>query len=350
MTALEMHIEIDLSLQKLKSNYYRNLLPSEKDWILNKSVDRFIKDRIRQDTDSLGFDATEIDLDALRTLVVLDRDLPSFQIENDATRAELPGDYNFLIDDFSYTVPSTDLANYAAANQFVSTPVYMYFFPILASSLSPNPYQSMSLKLASNNVFNVSGLTGLQSAAETFTVRDYIMNQLWSNRPVGVDFYWERCMGVYMPNTIIALSNSAQVGTNTITIDGVVTNATSTNFNQSYVPVISAGTLVNNRLVRGHYRSNLRMSVFAQASNVSPISAVSGNQIKVYHDGKFIVTKLRISYVRKPARISLYLNQNCDLADGFHQQICDLAVLYMKEMIATPDWEIKLKDRMMNKD
>ena len=349
MNALEMHIEVNLSLQKIKSNYYRNLLDSEIDWILNKHVDRFVKDRIRQDSDSLGFDATEIDLDALRTLVVLDRDLPTFQIESDATRAELPGDYAYLIDDFSYTVPSTDLANFAAANQFVNTPVYMYAYPLIAS-VSSTPYQNISFKLASNFIFNSSGLTGLQTAAETFTIRDYILNQLWTNRPVGVDFYWERCMGIYMPNTIIAVSNTAQVGTNTITIDGVVTNATSSSFNQNYVPALSAGTLVNNRLVRGHYRSNLRMSVFAQAATESPISAVSGNQIKVYHDGKFIVTKLRVSYVRKPAKINLYLNQNCDLADTFHQQICDMSVLYMKELITAPDWEVKLKDRMLNKD
>jgi len=355
MNAQEMHIELDLSVQKIRSNYYRQILDSEKDWILNKMVERFRKDRIKQDTDSLGFDATEIDLDALRTLVVLDRELPTFQVQDDSIQAELPGNYSYLIDDFSYTIDSCNTGAYKAATTFVNTTEWIYTYPLVPSAASGRFYQAMSFMLSGSTLFDVSGLPGLFTANETFTVRDYILHQLWRSRYMlsltDVDFYWERYKTTYTPNAFIAVSTTRQLSSNTITIDGVTTTATESSLtSENFIPETSGGTLCNDRLVRGHFRSSLRSSAFAKTTSLSPISAVSGNQIKVYHDGKFIISKLRVSYVRKPAKISLLLSQNCDIAEEFHQEICDRAVLYIKELIGSPDWEVKLRDMMTNKD
>lgn len=349
MNVQEMHIEINLSAQKINSNYYRKLLDSEIDWLLNKSVDRFIKDRIKQDTDSLGFDATEIDLDALRTLVVLDRELSTFQVEDDATRAELPGNYSYLIDDFSNTIDACDSSNYKTATSLITGNINIYAFPITAVSGSAPFYKAMSLKLGNVNVFSVSNLPGLASSNEIFAVRDYIMNQLWLNAPANVDFYWEKYGSTYIPNNILAVTTTTQSAVNSITLDSSETNATSSAVSRQFIPVVTAGKLCCNRLVRGHFRSNLRSSAFARTTSTSPISAVSDNQIKVYHDKKFIVSKLRISYIRKPAKINLFLNQNCDIATEFHPEICDRTVVLIKELLLNPDWQVRLQDMMMNK-
>jgi hypothetical protein len=73
MNALEMHIDVDLEAQKIASSSFRKFTDAEIDWLLNREVERFIKDRIKQDQDSLGFEASEVDLDAIRTLVVNDQ-------------------------------------------------------------------------------------------------------------------------------------------------------------------------------------------------------------------------------------------------------------------------------------
>jgi hypothetical protein len=358
MNVLEQHIDINLAAQKINSNYYRQLTDSEIDWLLNKHVGRFMKDRIKQDTDSLGFDATEVDMDALRTLVVLDRQLPTFHIEDDATRAELPGDYAFLIDDFSDSIPKCDTAKYKQATTFKDAIVYIYSYPLIQSTTTAPFYKAMSFKLNNSDVFSVSGLTGLDTANELFTVRDYIMGQLSNyvriqlldNPAFNIDFYWERFGSFYSPNSFLAVSTTQQSVTNSITIDGTVTNATENTITRNFVPQVSGGKLCANRLVRGHFRSNLRTSAFARTSSDSPISALNGNQVKIYHDGKFIISKLKVSYIRKPAKISLFLNQNCDLAEEFHNEINDRVVLDIKELIMSPDWEIKLRDMMTNKD
>lgn len=358
MNALEQHIDINLAVQKINSNYYRQLTDSEIDWLINKHVGRFIKDRIKQDTDSLGFDATEVDMDALRTLVVLDRQLSTFHIEDDATRAELPGDYSFLIDDFSNTIDKCDTTNYKQATTFTDATVYVYSFPLVQSITTTPFYKAMSFKLNNVTIFNVSGLPGLATADELFTVRDYIMEQLSSyvrtqlldDPAFNVDFYWERFGSIYKPNSFLAVTTTQQTSTNTITIDSVITTATENSITRNFVPVINAGKMCANRLVRGHFRSNLRSSAFAKTTSNSPISAITGNQLKIYHDGKYIISKLKVSYIRKPAKISLFLNQNCDLAEEFHPEINDRVILDIKELIMSPDWEIKVRDMMSNKD
>lgn len=359
MNVQEMHIEIDISTQKIRSNYYRKFLDSEIDWLLNKNVDRFIKDRIKQDTDSLGFDATEIDLDALRTIAILDRQLPAFQIESDAVRAELPGNYSFLIDDFSNTIEKCDIRNYNAATKTVATELYIYTFPLTQSVLESGPYyKNMNLTLNDISIFNSVGLPGLFDKTELWAVRDYILNQL-SNYIINLlqlssettlDFYWETFGGYTSPNSILAVSSVRQTGLNQLTIDGSNTAGEESTISKNYIPNVNAGSLACNRLIRGSMRSRIRTSTFCKTISSSPISAVSGNQLKIYCDTKFIVSKSKVSYIRKPAKINLLLSQSCDLAPEFHQEICDRVSLYIKELTDAPDWEVKLRDMMMNKD
>jgi len=359
MNVQEMHIEIDISTQKIRSNYYRKFLDSEIDWLLNKHVDRFIKDRIKQDTDSLGFDATEIDLDALRTLVVLDRGLPAFQIETDAVRAELPGNYSYLIDDFSNTIDKCDKYNYKAGTNIQASNLYIYTFPLAQSILGAAPYyKNMSMQMNSASVFNATNLPGLTDKTELWAAKDYILNQL-SNYILGllqtspgttIDFYWESFGNYTSSNSILAVSSVRQTGLNQLTIDGSNIAGTESTMSRNFIPDINAGTLATNRLIRGSMRSRIRTSTFCQTIPSSPISAISGNQLKIYHDNKFIVSKSKVSYIRKPAKINLLLNQNCDIAPEFHQEICDRVSLYIKELTDAPDWEVKLRDMMMNKD
>ena len=48
MTTQELHIELDLLLQKVNSHWNQNLLPQEKDLFLNREVTRFVKQRLNR--------------------------------------------------------------------------------------------------------------------------------------------------------------------------------------------------------------------------------------------------------------------------------------------------------------
>lgn len=354
MNVKQQHIEINLSAQKIASNVFRKFDPSELDWILNKMVDRFIKDRIKQDRDSLGFDATEIDLDALRTLVVLDRYIPTYKADTTLQEvyADLPGDYSFLIDDSSSTIDSCSIY-YPSASKFVYRSKYIYTYQLKESDKDSGPfYQSAVFTLGGIDILTLSELPGLSNKSELFTFKDYVLSQLWNLEISGIEFYWERFGSTYSRNSIIVVCDAQKAG-NTLTLDGsgAPIEATELILARLTAPLVTAGLRVRpNRLIRGQVRSNILDSAFARTKPTSPVSAITGGRLKAYYNEMFSISKFRISYIRKPQRISLSLNQDCDLAEEFHMQICDMAVLYIKELTGAPDWEIKLRDNMESKN
>lgn len=352
MNVQEQHIEINLSSQKIASNVNRNFDPSELDWILNKMVDRFIKDRIKEDKDSLGFDATEIDLDALRTIIVNDRFIPVFtQNGEQEVYADLPGDYSYLIDDASAVINNCD-SRFKTASKFTSKTKNIYTYPINASTKAGSGpfYTDFTFTLNATAIITVTAGPGLRTKEELFTFKNYLLGKLWDLQISGVEFYWERYNGIYSRQSIIVVSDAVQTG-NSITIDGTTTAGATSSVVRTYAPTItSRSKIVSNRLIRGQVRSNVLDSTFAGTSSESPISAITQAKLKVYYGENFIVNKLRITYVRKPSKISLSLGQDCDLAEEFHMQICDMAVLYIKELTMAPDWELKLRDNMESKN
>ena len=72
MTIQEMHIAVNLGVQKIASFQVDNLLPQEIDHHLNVSMDRFIKQRYSSfgNKYGTGFEQSQKRIDDLRNLVV----------------------------------------------------------------------------------------------------------------------------------------------------------------------------------------------------------------------------------------------------------------------------------------
>lgn len=85
---------------------------------------------------------------------------------------------------------------------------------------------------------------------------------------------------------------------------------------------------------------------FFTSSGKTPISEITGNKLVVHGNSSFIVTGVRVDYLKKPRAINLSLNQDCELPEEFHQAVCDLTVEYFKAMTVDPSWEVKLKDNI----
>jgi len=357
MNVEEMHIDVNLVTQKIASNINRKFDPSEIDWLLNREVERFIKDRIKKDQDSLGFEATEVDLDAIRTLVVNDQVLTvRKQALTDRTVfGWLPGDYSYLVDDFSVVLQSCNKTEYYKGVNFTTNPEYIYAFPLKQSALDNAPfYVNMNLVLGGTTIISQSSGPGLPTAEELFTYKAYLMNQLWSLPGGNTTWFWERYGSFYKQGCILAVMPAQQAG-NTLTIDGTTINATETVQNYLSAPLIIPAKVddrdpVPNRLIKGSARSNVLKSTFARTRPSTPVSSVDGNLLRVYHDTKFIVNNLIISYIRKPAKISLALSVDCDLPEEFHSQIVDRTQVTIKELTMNPDWQVALQSMMLNKE
>ncbi len=340
MTVKEMHIEVSQSTQNIAANTRRKLLSEEIDWLLNKNQQRFIQSKVKPRRDgSGGFEVDQVDTDAIRTMLKTTQ--LSAEIVEGGYQAYLPSDYAYLINDNSRTLKCGALLTQ------VNTLVDLLFLPLPVTGKPAAPfYEEVSVTvgpttftLAEISAANHGSYLGVRSKSEVFVIQDVLLHYM--RQHLGLDVYWERYKTVYKPHTFIIPGFNA----GSITVDGAVTAAT-TATDTRLVTQQTTGTWVANRLTASNKVMDLLQVPYYRSSHLSPISELLGNYLKVYGDTGFIVTKVGCTYVRKPRRISLVLGLDCELAEEFHQAVCDLTVEYAKAMMTDPSWEVKLRDNM----
>lgn len=344
MNIQQMHIEVELSLQKINSAVKRKFDPEEIDWILNKQILRFVKSKIKRDPDQKegGFQFDEIDSNAVRTLIVTDKEVPVYKnsLSEKFVSAEFPGNYAYIISSTAGLVRDCH-AIYPEASNFVQGNESIYILPIKKTTKVDSPfYQNVSVKIANTDLVPESAFpVSLPDPDMLFTIQEVIRDYL--SRDVRV--YWETYKDLYYEQTLIIASPTA-LATISYNVDGASSNATLVSKSRFLPANTNEIESKKNRLPRTTLVEAFQDSSFAKSRWLSPISAVQNNTLKVYHDNKFIVNKLWINYIRKPKMISLSLNKSCDLPEEFHNDVCDLAVEYIKNAIGDPNYQWKVQD------
>ena len=341
MTVLEQHLEIRQASQNIAANVRRKLLPQEIDWLLNKTQERFIQSKVKPRKDgSGGFQIEQLDADAIRTLLK-SKDIPAFISEMDY-EAQLPADYSYLISDDSKTLL---LCGGTAVP--VNTTEASLILPLVTSPKSANFYLSVILNIGNSLVIQLSDIVSfyastyasLQAKDEKYVLRDAF---LWYIRNVlNVEVYWERYKTIIAPYSFIfpGYSNGSII-VDGLTVSGIIKTIASSKY-------VADGSWAPNRLTASSQISTMMVTPWIKSTDKSPISELSSNKLIVHGDLSFIVSGLiRIDYIKKPRKINLLLNQDCELPEEFHQSICDLAVEYFKILTADPSWEIKMKDNI----
>lgn len=354
MYVKEMHIEVNQSVQKIAANRTRKLLDDEVDWLLNKNQGRFVQSRMTPKKDgSGGFEIKQFDIDAIRAIVVRGYEIPAFVADPRSYAAALPGNYGYLISDESIikVAPLDSTLNPLAPTATTLTQ-NLLLLPITKSLLAVGPwYNQVQVFINNGLVFDIqqytqsrnTTFTGYNSQAQVYEISGCILKELASQK---WRVYWERYGTQFFPKTLI-IETGPTVTSGSIMIDGITTVGQQKTYALQVVDYPGQPTQDQaNRLTASHVVQNLREVAFYRTQPESPISELSGSQLYVYANKYFIVTNCRLSYIRKPRRISLPLGQDCELAPEYHQLICDLTVEYIKAMIADPSWDTKLKDDM----
>lgn len=349
MTVKEMHIEVEQSTQKIASNRTRKLFPSEIDWILNKNMERFVQTRVTPKKDkSGGYEITAFDADAIKTLMRTGIEVSAYRADPRRYYASLPGDYSYLISDESIikqpffsdaVVKSTNMGNYLLIPVNKSTKTAgPYYSQVSLSINGVTAFDIVSYAAARNTVFS-----GYSSVDEVYSLGTLILRALSDAK---WDVYWERCGDLYFPKTFI-ISTGQVTATGSIIIDGVTYPGTSysTSLQAEDLPLRDTNDN-SNRLTASNLIQNLREVAFYKTQPEAPLSELSGQSLYVYADKSFIVTNLRLSYVRRHKKISLILGDDCELPESYHQMICDLTEEYYQNELMVPNWEAKLQDNM----
>ncbi len=338
MNIREMQIEVRQSTQLISSNRSRKLFDEEIDFVLNKMQKRFIQSRLRKNPNG-SFTVDQAELDSIRTLIV-QRMQPAYvdqQVISSRYYVYLPGDYAYLLNDSSY------ISNLCGAT--MPTPVtkslYIQWLKQPWSVKVNTPYYvtySLTSSVASatipTDLSPYHAWTGLASKEDLAFLVPFVLDNLQKQRTATTDVYFERMGNRYKPGYFAFVNTFAAITGGTITIDGTASSSiiSGTEFvlqhSHTLTPVINSNRLLSSEIVH-----DMIGTAYFRPSFESPISSLEGGLLNIYTDQNSIVSNCMLTYIRKPRPLSLALGSDCELAEEYHQTICDLATAYIKNRL-----------------
>ena len=362
MTINEMHIAVNLGVQKIASFQVDNFLSEEVDHELNIAMDRFIKQRYNPLSNRFrkGFEQSQKRIDDLRNLVVVAR-IDSFQGDSFAygdsdgeffgtDKVALPNDYMFLV---NLRAIVNDACQIAAIN------VEENSFSFQRISLTP-PVTGYILTQIRTVLYDGGDLTEIAYNTAGLTKDQLLNNATYANAVTlvpslsleqlntdiieqsptadGNELFLKFSQELY--NGSFATELTWEHPTNSVTTGGTIPI--------TFVPMESAETvLIKKRFIVGKNVDRKVSCNFAQLDDIytllddpfnttkstSPLYTIEENFITFHTNQEFVVEKADVQYIRSPQRMTKTLGVGCELSEHTHQEIVEMAVKSILESV-----------------
>jgi hypothetical protein len=363
MTVNEMHIAVNLGVQKIASFQVDNLLPQEIDHELNIAMTRFIKQRYNFSSNRLGkgFEQSQKRIDDLRTLVVEHKGYTQYEgvvftsnySDIYIDRYTLPLDYLFLVSvraNVKYNC-NTDIQDLIEYEDNIIDVIKIDLTP-------PNPGDVL---LA---LYGFDASTGLLQqltnlpATEEITHDQLINSQNYNYGIIPMtNFPLENSLGDSSHVSPILDSNHIYLY-NPATWQGPVLgqdvfgNYVVVQWSSTSVFTSERKTITKTlRSYNGTARTSL--AKYAQHDDIlymlddpfnkvdyrSPLYTIEENYIDIHTDNEFIVPEVTIKYIRRPEDISITNGVGCELPEHTHVEIVEMAIKSILEGIQDPRYQ-----------
>lgn len=342
MNARQMNTDVTLSLQKVAANRTRKFLEEEVDFLLNKMVGRFMRGAIR--LNEMGYyEINERYAQALAPLKEVDIPIPFERVSDKLYTGQMPADFLYLVS------PGVQVADACGGNTISHTAQTWRTFSIdLTTAKATGPFwQTFSITLADGTSIsqgNFPGYAGYKSKEELWEFARLIQEELWSR---GVNVYFETLGDLYKPDNFLMFVPASPI--TAFTIDGTVKpipQISSQVRNFGSAPVIEQAGMA--RVVKSGMAHRMLTNRYYGTSAASPLlEEFSLGKIQAHVDTTFIVSGLAATYIRRPRKIDVKLHRGCDLHPDFHEEICDMAIVHIKNLIADPSWTAKVQENSL---
>ena len=374
-----MHLAIQQGVDKINSLQADMLLPEEIDIELNKTQDRFINTKYGINNKyGKGFEESQKRIDDLRTLVVEYSNTVSYK-EQYATKIwvdtfRLPIDYLYLVSQRSEVLykdcKPISFSIVSSNNSFVYFKIPFTHFHDSAGTYIKR--MRMVADTSNPTLGDISMLNFSPSANYTYPADDLALQTAVldpANWNPGFEWYWTTYEHLDFPGHFIvkvdtqvypwvnydsSVTNTVS-GVNTVTqAIGRMPAATSladpinstTDALYDDLNVVDYRTVQNadreyalNKFVQHDDISKLIEDPFNTTKYTAPLTTIRTNYIDLYTSDIFIIDRVKITYIRKPQKISLSLGIDCELPEHCHQEIVDMAVSSILEGISDPRYK-----------
>lgn len=353
MTVQEMHIEIDLLLQKVNSNVIAYIKPEEKDVFLNGEVLRYINQKMNPQnplSKGRGFqDNKKVSEDLKGLIEHTITPLPVYYRDDRSVFTYLPSNCLRVIGSRSNT---KDLCG-AVYNPVTTNDNIYYTTFILPTVSTASNYSGFTIEINSVEVFNIgnypqfhSGFTGtITSDKARFQLIDFILEEI---RKAGYDCAYENYLGIFSLSSIIVKGTvPLTIILKKSTFPPPVTTvlSTSTPLSKSVIKITPvSSTERKNTLTKTEDIYDLLDTSFGTTRHNAPLVTIERGMLNVFHNKKFIVSSVNLDFIRIPKKISLPLNQSCDLDPSVHAEIVGNLVDRLAGITTATNYQLLLNE------
>ena len=373
MNVQEMHIAIQQGVDKVNSLQADTLLLQEIDLELNKAQMKFINTKYGKNNKyQKGFEESQKRIDDLRTLV---REHEAPTTFKEQLRGNIfvdtytfPSDYMYLINQIS-RVWINDCKT-ILHNLVYHDPINYFTLSLADFVCDQSTTIADSIVMFEDSSDLTSGQAILWSNSNNYIFPQDIENvrlDILANSGVGFTVYWEQHGPLNHPgefivvvdtnvhswfqwdNSVGTVSNMIALDSNNVHLETSPAKYSDLAFDHRRVPVETTERItVSNTFVQHDDIFTLLDDPFNTTKHTDPLTTIRGNVIDIYTNDIFIIDSVKITYIRRPAEISLTLGVNCELPEHTHQEIVDLAVSSILEGITDPRYQSHLVEAGKN--
>ncbi len=340
MTVREMHLELQQATQNVGSNKRRALLPQEMDWVLNKVMERYLNTHATSIRNAPSAEHSITHMNRIQTLV-RHSDLPMFKENAETTSGHLP----VTVHDLLSVQPEVSLLCGGATARTLRSSDTLHFLQVAQSAAPAGPYYTtVRLTINGTVVFDAASWAIKHNGTYAGFSRPWIWQVLRLMLPELQDnVFWQWHDGNFYPDMLIFDGLPPSVITLQLG-DQIYTATPQTVLRTQYV-----ADTAKHRPGRLYFHTvlpDMIQGAYTRTDGQSPLCYVEQNKLYAMTDPSYIVRGCRILYVRRPRAINVDLGIDCDLPEGSHQDICDLATEYIKNLRGDQNWEVKLQENM----
>lgn len=314
LTVQELHLSLDKYLQEINSNVYGNLLPEEKDVFLNDEVSEFVRTRVND------FEKTKQGLDNIKELIKTSNQVV-YKNDTKSVYTILPPDYFRMIrsDVLGVNYCGTFTKTEVAVSKFIAR------YKLPSSTTDTNAYANLKFTVSGVDIFTLATYysTGLAAKELGYEVKWLAYEEV--NKVSGYKCYWEWYNGNFYSGELIVEKDTAF----TLVVFNWTGSPGTATIAATEVPLIkytTSETLITipSRIVTNEDLTNLNTSFFGKSHRKSITCTLM--QDKAIFDlpqipidslpsvNKTMIYEVTHIYIKKPSRISLSLNRNCELS------------------------------------
>lgn len=355
----ELHIGIDQGLQHVDSNRKSSLQQEEKDWILNESILEYIYTRLnpKSNPKQEGFEDTQKrydDLEVLKKDVTL-KCYVDTQHEN-TVYAMLPVDYLHRTKDVSLVLYDCNGLTFPAQSQDNPSSVIIEFPK--DSGTAPY-YVGFSISFNGTTIFDINdyNLGSLNNIQSRYMIILLALEEL--NKRTDMEFYWENygelSGSAYKKDSFIIVHKGGSgpaPATITLAYTGATAHTETVNFNTTNITrwvynFTNPSTIEKpNDLMSSEDVADAEENEYFKTSYDKPNSFIEQRKLKIKHNDNFVPIYVKLSHIRRPRKISLALDQTCEIPERA-EEIINIAVRKIKARINDPNYRNIINENLL---